>query len=203
MKLLYATTNKSKIEYMQKILEGLEIEILSPPSSLILPEVEEDGREPIENACIKARAYYEVLREPLFSCDSGLFIDGLDRDRQPGARVRRVGNRELDDSEMIAYYSKLVKELGGCVRASYRNAICLILDPKRVLSYDGDDLAEQFILVDRPHELRKPGFPLDSLSVEIGSGEYFVELYEKGKINSNGCESGFRRFFCDLLSRTS
>jgi 8-oxo-dGTP diphosphatase len=104
---------------------------------------------------------------------------------------------------MIAYYSKLVKELGGCVRASYRNAICLILDPKRVLSYDGDDLAEQFILVDRPHELRKPGFPLDSLSVEIGSGEYFVELYEKGKINSNGCESGFRRFFSDLLSRTS
>jgi hypothetical protein len=34
--------------------------------------------------------------------------------------------------------------------------------------------------------------------VEIDSGEYFVELYEKGKINSNGCDAGFRKFFTNL-----
>jgi len=91
-----------------------------------------------------------------------------------------------------------VKELGGIARASYRNAICLIIDRERAITYDGEDLAESFLLVDKPHEIRKPGFPLDSLSVEIDSGEYFVELYEKGKINSNGCDAGFRKFFTSL-----
>jgi len=198
MKLIYATTNISKIEYMRKMLDGLGIDILAPDRHIALPGIPEEGDTPAENAYIKARAYYEVIGKPLFSCDSGLYIQGLDDNRQPGSRVRRVNDRELSDEEMIEYYSKLVKELGGIARASYRNAICLIIDRERVITYNGEDLAESFLLVDKPHAIRKPGFPLDSLSVEISSGEYFVELYEKGKINSDGCDTGFRKFFTSL-----
>jgi 8-oxo-dGTP diphosphatase len=198
MELTYATTNISKIEYMRRMLDGLGIDILAPDRDIALPEVPEEGDTPAENAYIKAKAYYEAIGRPLFSCDSGLYIQGLDEKRQPGPRVRRVNGRELSDEEMIEYYSKLVKELGGMARASYRNAICLIIDHEKVITYDGEDLAESFLLVDKPHAIRKPGFPLDSLSVEIGSGEYFVELYEKGMINSNGCDAGFRKFFTNL-----
>ena len=36
--------------------------------------IEENGSNPLDNAKLKALAYYDVLRVPVFSCDSGLKI---------------------------------------------------------------------------------------------------------------------------------
>ena len=74
MKLIYGTTNKAKIEFMKKCIEPLGIEILSL-NDVNAPklDIDESGNTPVENAKIKALAYYRALRLPLFSCDSGLF----------------------------------------------------------------------------------------------------------------------------------
>ena len=37
-----------------------------------LPDVCESGRTPLENARLKAQAYYQAFRMPVFSCDTGL-----------------------------------------------------------------------------------------------------------------------------------
>ncbi len=37
-----------------------------------IPQVEEDGQTPLENARQKALAYYQAFQIPVFSCDSGL-----------------------------------------------------------------------------------------------------------------------------------
>ena len=64
MELLYGTTNKAKLESMRRITKilGIEIiglkDILARPefSKIKLPEIDESGKNPLENAKIKAMA---------------------------------------------------------------------------------------------------------------------------------------------------
>ena len=42
-------------------------------------------KDPLENARQKALAYYRICGQPVFSQDSGLYIEGLPKERQPGA----------------------------------------------------------------------------------------------------------------------
>ena len=69
MKLLYGTTNKAKIKVMEKAVRGLGIELFSLNDlNSELPMINENGRTPLENAEIKAQAYYEKFHMPVFSC---------------------------------------------------------------------------------------------------------------------------------------
>ncbi len=157
--ILYGTSNPGKLLSMRKCLESLPITILGlgdMPGPL--PEITEAGRTPLENARVKAEAYWQVFRLPVFSCDSGLFFPGAPEEIQPGVRVRHVNGRELTDLEMTDYYRSLAARYGKPVEihsedlspdrflpsrnlslsartlhvhaltAQYQNAICLILD---------------------------------------------------------------------------
>ena len=198
MKLVYGTSNQSKIQTMKEHVSALGLEIFSL-NDVSAPEldIDESGTHPLENARIKALAYYKALKIPVFSCDSGLYIDGLDTSRQPGVHVRRINGRRLNDDEMIAHYSALAKEFGGSITARYRNAICLVLAEDKIHEHDGDDIAsERFMIVDTPHPGRKhsPGFPIDSLSVHIGSGMYYYDIADY-KTKYFGIADGFSAFF--------
>jgi 8-oxo-dGTP diphosphatase len=201
MKLIYGTTNKAKIEFMKKRIEPLRIEMLSL-NDVNAPklDIDENGNTPLENAKIKALAYYRVLRKPVFSCDSGLYIDGLEVARQPGAHVRSVGGRELDDEGAITYFSSMAAEFGGSMTARYQHAICLVMDENRIYEHMGEDIAsERFLIVSKPHEKRNEGFPLDSLSVHIESGEYYYDMNDQAKKLAEG-DDGFAAFFKRILS---
>jgi len=144
-------------------------------------------------------AYYRALQQPVFSCDSGLYIDGLDETRQPGAHVRSVDGRELNDEETTAYYSSLAAELGGSMTARYQHAICLVLDETQIYEYMGEDIAsERFIISSKPHERRNEGFPLDCLSVHIESGKYYYDMDGAEKKLAEG-DDGFAAFFQRVL----
>ena len=200
MKLIYGTTNKAKIEFMKKRVEPLGIELLSL-EDVNAPKlrIDENGNSPLENAKIKALAYYEALKMPLFSCDSGLYIDGLDDARQPGINVRGLHDH-MNDDETREYYSALAAEFGGKMTARYQNAICLILDETRIYEYMGDDIAsEPFWLVSKPHEKRNEGFPLDCISVHIESGKYYYDIDGYGEKYLEA-DNGFAAFFKRVLS---
>lgn len=195
MRLVYGTTNEGKLKWMREMLAGLAVEVVGPADSgAPLPQVDETGRDPLENATQKALAYYHVLKQPVFSCDSGLFIDGLPQDQQPGVHVRTVGGRRLGDEEMIDHYAGIAARLGGRCTARYRNGICLVLGQDTVIRHMGDELASApFYLAARPHPKRQPGFPLDSLSIHIATGRYYYDLEDRyGEIVN---DNGFRRFF--------
>jgi 8-oxo-dGTP diphosphatase len=199
MKLIYGTTNKAKIEFMKKRVEPLGIELLSL-EDVNAPKlrIDENGNSPLENAKIKALAYYEALKMPLFSCDSGLYIDGLDDARQPGINVRGLHDH-MNDDDTRAYYSSLAAEFGGKMTARYKNAICLILDETRIYEYIGDDIAsEPFWLVSKPHEKRNEGFPLDCISVHIESGKYYYDIDGYGEKYLEA-DNGFTAFFKRVL----
>lgn len=207
-RLLYGTTNKAKLASMRRISQELGVEIIGlddlsqGEKSGCLPEIDETGNDPLENARIKADVYYKAFGIPVFSCDSGLYFDELSASEQPGTHVRRVGGLVLSDDEMIAYYSDLARKHGGHLTGRYRNAICFIADDTHVFCRMDESLEIQpFHLVSRPHPKRVDGFPLDALSVDIASGEYFQDLPDNLAVDKNVVEQGFTAFFRDALER--
>lgn len=200
MKILYGTTNKAKIQVMKKAVDALNIELLGLDDiDSELPTIVENGKTPLENAEIKAKAYYEAFHMPVFSCDSGLYFDELQEHEQPGLHVRRVNGKELTDDEMIQYYGALAEHHGGKITGRYRNAIYFILDENHhYSSMDISIATEPFILVPQPHsKQRVEGFPLDSLSIDIATGKYYYDLDVKEV--STSVEDGLRKFFEEIL----
>lgn len=63
MKILYGTTNKAKLQAMRTALESFDIELIGLADiDSELPSINENGKTPLENAEIKARAYYKAFR---------------------------------------------------------------------------------------------------------------------------------------------
>ena len=200
MKILYGTTNKGKLQAMKTAVELLDIELIGLSDiDSELPSINENGKTPLENAEIKAKAYYEAFHMPVFSCDSGLYFDELQEEEQPGLYVRRINGKELTDDEMIQYYASLAERHGGRITGRYRNAIYFILDGNHhYSSMDMSIATEPFILVTEPHSKRVEGFPLDALSIDIASGKYYYDLEIKDV--STSVNDGIRRFFTIALS---
>ncbi|MCM1210122.1 MAG: hypothetical protein NC318_00780 [Blautia sp.] len=203
MKILYGTGNQAKLAAMKSRLESLQIELIGlkeiAESGMDIPKVAEDGNTPLENARQKARAYYEAFHMPVFSCDSGLYFDNVPDSVQPGVHVRTIHGKSLSDEEMIAYYTGLAKQYGR-LTARYKNAICFIMDENH--SYEAMEPSmesEKFILADTPHSaVRKKGFPLDSLSVDIRTNQYYYDLADE-KLEQVAVEDGFLEFFQRVL----
>lgn len=200
MKLLYGTGNPAKLSSMKKKLKKIEIELIGLKDlDCEIPDVPETGRTPLENARQKALAYYHAFHIPVFSCDSGLYFEGIPDDIQPGVHVRTIAGKCLTDEEMIAYYSDLVRRYGD-LTARYKNAICFVLDKEHIFEAMEPSMeSETFIITDQPHPVLKEGFPLDSLSIDIKSGKYFHDLSHE-TLDSMAVEDGFLKFFQEILS---
>jgi len=202
MKLLYGTTSNGKLQAMKNALKDFDIELIGLNDlEGELPQITEDGTTPLENAELKARAYFEAFHMPVFSCDSGLYFEELNAEEQPGLQVRRINGKELTDEEMIAYYAALAEKHGGKITGRYRNAIYFILEENRhYSSMDMSMATEPFALVTKAHEKRVKGFPLDSLSVDIVSGKYYYDLDVKDV--STSVDDGVRAFFTTALAES-
>ena len=203
MKLLYGTGNRAKLSAMRSRLKQLDIELIGlddlRAEGKTIPQVVEDGKAPLENARLKATAYYEAFHIPVFSCDSGLYFDNVSEAIQPGVHVRNVNGKCLTDDEMIDYYSGLVKIYGNLV-ARYRNAICFVQDDTNIYeAMEASMESEKFILTDRPHSIvRKKGFPLDSISLDIKTNKYYYDL-PTNRLEQVAVEDGFLDFFKRVL----
>lgn len=196
MILLYATTNSAKLDSMRRVLDSLSIELTGLCDlNLPLPDVAETGKNPLENAVLKAKIYYEALHTPLFSCDSGLYFEELPDELQSGTHIRRVGGRSLTDEEMISYYSDLAGKHGGTLTGRYKNAVCLIFDPDHIYSSMDESIwTEPFLLTDTPHSKRVAGYPLDSLSLDCKTRKYYYDLPDQEE-DSSTVDAGYRAFF--------
>ncbi len=201
MKILYGTGNPAKLEAMRERVGHLGLEIIGLKDlDMPIPEVVEDGNTPLENAEKKARAYYKAFGMPVFSCDSGLYLDKVSEEEQPGVHVRIIGGKSRTDEEMLEYYTGLARKYGD-LTARYRNAICLVLDEEHSYSSMVESMeSEPFIITAKPHSpIRKKGFPIDSISIDIKSGKYYYDL-ENGELEKLAVEDGFTEFFKKVLA---
>ena len=178
MKVLFATTNPAKVKkYADKLAEK-NVELLTIKDLNLNLEINENGKNAIENAKIKAKAYYEETGITTIGMDNTLFIEELPDEKQPGTHVRRVNGKELTDEEMIEYYTNLVRENGGKLTAKwvYGMAIC---NGKETKTHTWSK--DHFYFVDKPSEQRNPGYPLDSISIIPEFNKYLVELTDEEK----------------------
>lgn len=178
MKVLFATTNPAKVKkYADKLAEK-NVELLTIKDLKLNLEINENGKNAIENAKIKAKAYYEETGITTIGMDNTLFIEELPDEKQPGTHVRRVNGKELTDEEMIEYYTNLVRENGGKLTAKwvYGMAIC---NGKETKTYTWSK--DHFYFVDKPSEQRTSGYPLDSISIIPEFNKYLVELTDEEK----------------------
>lgn len=178
MKVLFATTNPAKVGKYKKALEEKGIELITIKDLDFKLNINENGKDAIENAYIKAKAYYDATGIITIGMDNNLFIEELPDDKQPGTHVRRVNGKELTDDEMIVYYTNLVKRYGGKLTAKWVYGM-VICDNNGVENYSWTK--DHFYFVDNPCEKRNQGYPLDSISIVPEFNKYLVELTEEEK----------------------
>jgi 8-oxo-dGTP diphosphatase len=197
----YGTNNTAKVNYIKNMVKSLPLNIIGINElQNIDHNINESGKEPLENAKIKALYYYEQIKKPVFSIDSGLFFENIEYKDQPGTQVRRVNGKKLTDEEMIEYYSKLAEKYGGEIIGYYKNAMYIIINDKIIMEKDDGKInTERFILSSKPHWKRVEGWPLDSLSKEIKSGKYYHEM---NKILANkSIEKEFEKIFKEIIEK--
>lgn len=183
MKVLFATTNPAKVKKFAQKLQDNNIEIVTLKDIGLDLHPEESGSNAIENAYIKAKTYYDATKITTVGMDNNLFIEELPAEKQPGTHVRRINGKELNDDEMIEYYSNLVHEYGGKLTAKWVYGM-VIYNGKEPKQYSWNK--SHFYFVDKPSTKRNPGYPLDSISILPECNKYFVDLTEAEKKQSSG-----------------
>ena len=178
MKVLFATTNPAKVNKYKKALEDKGIELITIKDLEVNLPINENGKNAIENAYIKAKTYYEATKIPTIGMDNNLFIENLPEEKQPGTYVRRINGKELNDEEMIEHYTNLVKEADEKLMAKWVYGMVVCSDKGTAeFSWTKD----HFYFVDTPSKKRNPGYPLDSISIIPEFNKYLVDLTEEEK----------------------
>lgn len=182
MKVLFATTNPAKIGKYKELLKEKGIELITIKDLDFKLDIDENGKDALENAYIKAKAYYDITKMPTIGMDNNLFIEELPEEKQPGTHVRRINGKELTDDEMIEYYTNLVKEYGGKLTAKWVYGMVISSDNgTKQYSWSKD----HFYFVDKPSNRINQGYPLDSISIMPEFNKYFVDLSEEDKRKYN------------------
>ena len=201
VKVLIGTTNPAKVKRFERLLKGSNAEILTPPMLNISEAPQETGASPAENARIKA-CFYGRYCDCVIGNDSGLYFLNLPENdaRQPGLHVRSPQGVRLDDEQMIAYYAALAASLGGRLDAYYRDAVAVgVQGEVYTLTQNDQEIRNGlFYMVDTPHTLRHPGWPLDSLSILPATGRYFVDA-DAHEAQNDATLSGFEQRLRDFL----
>lgn len=197
-RVLFATENESKVKRFKDGLlkNGIEIITINDLDQKI--EIEENGKDAIENAIIKAKSYADICNYSVFAMDDNLYIDNIPLEKQPGMFVRRVNGKRLDDNEMIEYYSNLANEYGenGKLTCRWVYGIAVINDGV-VSTYTWSK--EDFYIVSAPSHKINPGYPLNSISVNKKLNKYFTDITEEDKLKLEEDESDVISFLSEHL----
>ena len=111
MRIVVATGNRGKLAELDRILDGLPVELV-PMDELGLASPVEDGDTFEANALIKARAAARATGLPALADDSGLEVDALGG--APGVRSARYAADEDPGAQGDqANNARLVRELDG------------------------------------------------------------------------------------------
>lgn len=204
IQVLIGTTNPSKLRMFKEWLGEYPVELVTLSDLGITDEPTETGNTPTENARLKAE-YYGRFADYCICQDSGLYLDALPLEdpRQPGLHIRTPEGRKLDDEEMITYYSRLAGSLGGRVMAYYLDGFA-VKTPEGIQTYmktREEARSGAFWLTDTPSEKRRPGWPLDSISL-MPDGSYFLDNRYKLKskpCNDTNTKKAWVRFLAQAL----
>ncbi len=147
MRLLIATENQGKVKEFQALLEGLDLELVTPKSLGLELEVVEDGASYEENAAKKALAYARASGLISLADDSGLEVDALAG--APGLYSARYSPLpDATDADRRAY---LLQNLQGKPRpwTAHFHATIAIATPEGALHFADGNCHGEIIAAER------------------------------------------------------
>lgn len=205
-RILIGSTNPSKIEWLKGYLSEIpDVECVTLKQLGINVTVDEEGITPEENAKLKALAYHRATGLAVIGHDSGLYFREFARDdpRQPGLYIRRVNGKVLDDDGMLAHYQALARDYGP-LHACYFNGFAAVDEAGNWRTFSQDQVDDEacfkafgFLMCSEPHPIRRAGWPLDSLSKDLQTGEYW---YDQGG-NRTIAESDFSIYYHNSVTQ--
>ena len=201
MKILIGTTNPAKLNYYSNILKEYDVECISLHDIGVTDEPEESGHNPTENSEIKVR-FYSKYYDMVICNDAGLYIEDLpfDDKRQPGLKIRSPQGKRLDDEQMIEYYTNLAHSLGGKIFCYYLDGIS-IYNHGEIFNFTAQDARSRgFYMIDKPSRERRPGWPLDSISLNKDTLTYFIDQKNPIKTSRKKFDSDVRQFIVNSLN---
>lgn len=186
MQVLLATTNDAKIKYYGTRLKERGIDLVTLKDLNIDIDVDETGKDPIENAVIKAKAYYDISHLPTIAIDDGLFFENVPEEVQPGTHVRRVNGKRLNDSEMIEHYMGLVNQYGtdGELDGYFLKGVAIV-DSEHTYTFD---FKSKRYFTNKQSEFLDKGYPLDSIQIVPPFNKFKCELTKEEEEETLGIE---------------
>lgn len=126
MRIVLATNNPKKRRELERILDGLDVQLV-PMGQLGLPSPVEDGDTFEANALIKARAAASATGLPALADDSGLEVDALDG--EPGVVSSRWAGTDGDDAANNAKLMRLLADVPEDQRSARFVAVAALVTP--------------------------------------------------------------------------
>ena len=179
--LVFATGNQAKIAIFFDKLQKEDIKLESIKELNIRLDCEENGKNAVENALIKARCCHEMCKNAVMGMDDTLYMEGVTEDKQPGLFVRRVNGKTLNDEEMIEHYKNLVDEYGqdGKINCKWIYGLAIIDEKGKESTYTWEKT--DFYMVNKVSDKINPGYPLNSISKYKKLDKYFTDITEEEK----------------------
>lgn len=192
--LVVATGNRKKLVELERLLAGLDVELVTI-GDLGLPSPVEDGDTFAANALIKARAAADATGHPAVADDSGLEVDALDG--APGIHSARWSGGDDEDNN-----DRLLAEMAD-VPDDRRTA--RFVSAVAVVAPDGREWVERGTMEGRILHARRGtnGFGYDPLFVADGLDRSNGELgaAEKDARSHRGTAlAAVRLLLVDLLT---
>lgn len=177
MKILFATTNPSKLKRYSKKIKERGIDLVTLKDLNIDIDVEETGDSALENAIIKAEAYYKLSGMPTIAIDESLTFDNVPQNLQPGTCVRRVNGKRLNDKEMLDYYIDLVNKYGtnGKLNGSFTKAVAVHINEQNYTFI----LKTKEVFTNQISKTVTPGYPLSAITYISELNKFKSELIKE------------------------
>ena len=193
--IFFATNNKYKIVNMKNRLNDLDIKVLTPYDLNLNIDIVENGKNVIENATLKAKAYFEKINMPTIATDSSLYVEKFKI--QPGLYVRRINGKYLNDKELEEYYIKQLDNVGGESKAYYKTGVVLYQKDK----IDSIEIKEdEFIFTSKRFTGNRNNDALGRLQYDKELNKYFCQL-TKEEVDSRNYifDKEVRKFIKDCI----
>ncbi len=126
MRIVLATNNAKKRAELERILEGLDVELVSMGELGLVSPVE-DGSTFEENAVIKARSAWLATGMPALADDSGLEVDAFNG--EPGIYSSRWAGTDGDDDANNALLVERLADVPEDQRTARFVAVAALITP--------------------------------------------------------------------------
>ena len=202
MKILIATTNQNKVIRIKRLFKNIAFISLSDLDYKI-EEPDENGKDGVENAIIKAKYYYDHLKEklPVLAQDDTLFLDEVSEEDNPKKDIKlpiikKFG--KFSDDNAYQYYSNLVKKYEKEyleLEFRYGHAIC----SENFLEGSASKIPNGRLYA-QVSSNKAPGYFFNAMTKMNINGEwkYYSDLSEEDLIN---LDSDFKRSISSLFEK--